>query len=148
MRLEQKEKEAPEGAGAMALKGLHLLVAEDNEVNAEILSELLDIEGVTCDIMENGQLALERFSHAREGEFDAILMDVQMPVMNGYEATKAIRALGRKDAREIPIIAMTANAFAEDVKDALEAGMNVHLSKPIDMELLRKTLNQYIQRKE
>ena len=86
--------------------------------------------------------------HAVEGEFDAILMDVQMPTMNGYEATRAIRALEREDAKSIPIIAMTANAFAEDVKEALDAGMNVHLSKPIDMDLLRRTLNQYIQRKE
>lgn len=94
--------------------------------------------------MENGQLAVERFAQAKEGEFDAILMDVQMPVMNGYEATKAIRALKRKDAGEIPIIAMTANAFAEDVRDALEAGMNVHLAKPIDIELLKKTVKQYV----
>ena len=96
--------------------------------------------------MENGQLVVERFEKAAEGEFDAILMDVQMPVMNGYEASRAIRALKRRDAGEIPIIAMTANAFAEDVKDALDAGMNVHVPKPIDMELLKNTINQYIQR--
>ena len=96
--------------------------------------------------MENGQLALERFEKAGEGEFDAVLMDVQMPIMNGYEASRAIRALKRRDAKEIPIIAMTANAFAEDVKDALDAGMNVHIAKPIDMELLKKTLNQYVKR--
>ena len=81
---------------------------------------------------------------AKEGEFDAILMDVQMPVMNGYEATKAIRALNRKDAEKIPIIAMTANAFAEDEKDALDAGMNVHLAKPIDVALLKKVIRQYL----
>lgn len=148
MQLERAKKEPPEGAGDVSLKGLHLLVAEDNEINAEILSELLGMEGVTCEIMENGQLAVERFLQAAEGEFDAVLMDVQMPTMNGYEATRAIRALGREDAKAIPIIAMTANAFAEDVKEALDAGMNVHLSKPIDMDLLRKTLSQLIQRKE
>ena len=143
MQMEHKGDEAlPGDEGCMSIEGLHLLVAEDNEINAEILSELLSIEGVTCEVMENGKLAVERFSGAAEGEFDAILMDVQMPVMNGYEATKAIRALERMDAKEIPIIAMTANAFAEDVKDALDAGMNVHLSKPIDMGLLRETLNQ------
>ncbi len=131
-----------------SLEGLHLLVAEDNEINAEILSELLELEGVTCEIMENGKLAMERFNNSSLGEFDAILMDVQMPIMNGYEATRAIRALERKDAKEIPIIAMTANAFAEDVKDALDSGMNVHISKPIDMELLKKTVNQCIQRKD
>lgn len=126
------------------IKGLHFLVAEDNEINGEILRELLDFEEAGCEIVENGQLAVERFAQAKEGEFDAILMDVQMPVMNGYEATKAIRALKRKDAGEIPIIAMTANAFAEDVRDALEAGMNVHLAKPIDIELLKKTVKQYV----
>ncbi len=139
------------GAGASSgqqeediIKGLHFLVAEDNEINGEILRELLDFEEAGCEIVENGQLAVERFAQAKEGEFDAILMDVQMPVMNGYEATKAIRALKRKDAGEIPIIAMTANAFAEDVRDALEAGMNVHLAKPIDIELLKKTVRQYV----
>ena len=130
-----------------SLQGMHLLVAEDNEINAEILSELLDVEGATCEIMENGQLAVERFERSAEGEFDAILMDVQMPVMNGYEASRVIRALKREDARAIPIIAMTANAFAEDVKDALDAGMNVHIAKPIDMNLLKKTLNQWIAKK-
>ena len=84
---------------------------------------------------------------AAEGEFDAILMDVQMPVMNGYDATRIIRTLDREDAQTIPIIAMTANAFAEDEKEALEAGMNVHLAKPIDVELLKKVVKQYIQKK-
>lgn len=126
------------------LRGLHLLVAEDNEINAEILEELLDIEEITCVIVENGRLALERFGDAAPGEFDAILMDVQMPEMNGYDATRAIRSLEREDARTIPIIAMTANAFAEDVRDAMNAGMNAHIAKPIDMELLKKTLNQYV----
>lgn len=127
-----------------SLQGLHFLAAEDNEINAEILSEILLSEGANCEICENGQMALERFKESKEGEFDAILMDVQMPVMNGYDATKMIRALPRKDAKEIPIIAMTANAFAEDEKDALNAGMNVHLAKPIDVELLKKVINQYI----
>ena len=104
----------------------------------------MDIEGAKCEIVEDGQLALERFENSAEGEFDAILMDVQMPVMNGYEATRRIRALERKDAEQILIIAMTANAFAEDVKDALDAGMNAHLAKPIDMELLKKMIHQYI----
>ena len=130
------------------LEGLHFLAAEDNEINAEILSEILSIEGASCEIAENGQLALERFTNSEEGEFDAILMDVQMPVMNGYDATKAIRALKRKDAVKIPIIAMTANAFAEDERDALEAGMNIHLAKPVDVELLKKVIRQCIQGRE
>ncbi len=91
---------------------------------------------------------MERFESAAEGTFDAILMDVQMPVMNGYDATRAIRALKREDAGEIPIIAMTANAFAEDEKEALAAGMNIHLAKPIDIALLRKVIKQCVQRKE
>ena len=131
-----------------SLDGLHFLAAEDNEINAEILREILSMEGADCELVENGQLAVACFANAAEKEFDAILMDVQMPVMNGYDATRAIRALDRSDAREIPIIAMTANAFAEDEKEALDAGMNVHLAKPIDIELLKKVINQYVPRKE
>ncbi len=134
----------PESDEESCLCGLHFLVAEDNDINAEILSELLEIEKATCEIAENGRFALERFTNAAMNEFDAILMDVQMPVMNGYEATRKIRELKRPDARNIPIIAMTANAFAEDVKEAIDAGMNAHIAKPIDMELLKKTIKQYI----
>ena len=97
-------------------------------------------------IAENGRMVLDRFEESEEGEFDAILMDVQMPVMNGYEATKAIRALARQDAAKIPIFAMTANAFAEDEKEALNAGMNFHLAKPVDVELLKKVVYQYIRK--
>ncbi len=136
----QKEEEAQD----YSLEGRNFLVAEDNEINSEILSEVLSGEGASCEITENGELALERFSRAEMDEFDAILMDVQMPVMNGYEATRAIRALEREDAKTIPIIAMTANAFAEDVKDALAAGMNAHIAKPIDMESIKKTLGKYL----
>lgn len=142
------EKALPKADESNCLSGLHFLVAEDNEINAEILSELLNIEGAVCEIVENGQLALERFSCADAEEYDAILMDVQMPIMNGYVATRKIRALERTDAKTIPIIAMTANAFAEDVKDALDAGMNVHIAKPIDMELLKKTVKQYVLNKQ
>ena len=124
------------------LEGEHFLVAEDNEINAEILEELLSIEGADCEILENGELVVERFANAQPGEFDAILMDVQMPVMNGYEATRRIRALEREDAASIPIVAMTANAFAEDVKEALNAGMNAHVSKPVDMEVLKRTIKE------
>lgn len=138
----------PETGESVSLEGLRFLAAEDNEINAEILTELLDIEGAGCVIAENGKLVLERFQESAEGEFDAILMDVQMPVMNGYDATRAIRALERRDAGEIPIIAMTANAFAEDEKEALSAGMNAHLAKPIDMETLKKVIRQYVVNKE
>lgn len=136
----QNEQEA----AGRSLEGMYFLAAEDNEINAEILREILTIEDAKCEIVENGQLAVERFLNSEEGEFDAILMDVQMPVMNGYEATRAIRALERRDARDIPIIAMTANAFAEDEKEALCSGMNVHLSKPIDVALLKKIIQQYV----
>ena len=132
----------PEGKGS--LSGLHFLAAEDNEINAEILIELLEMEGAFCEIVENGQLAVERFKSSKNGEFDAILMDVQMPVMNGHDASRAIRALAREDAGKIPIIAMTANAFAEDEKAALDAGMNAHVAKPLDMEMLKKVVKQYI----
>ena len=126
-----------------SLDGLYFLAAEDNEINAEILREILTMEKAGCEIVENGQMAVERFKDSQEGEFDAILMDVQMPVMNGYDATRAIRALEREDARTIPIIAMTANAFAEDEKEALNAGMDVHLAKPIDIDLLKQVIRKY-----
>ncbi len=140
-------KQTKEETAAENLTGLHFLAAEDNEINSEILKEILSIEGASCEIVENGQLAFERFRDAPEGKFDAILMDVQMPVMNGYDATKAIRALARKDAGEILIIAMTANAFAEDEKEALEAGMDVHLSKPVEIDLLKKVIRQCLREK-
>ena len=138
----------PEAGAPADLRGLRFLAAEDNAINAEILAELLEIEGASCEIVENGRLALERFQRAAEGEFDAILMDVQMPVMNGHEAARAIRALERPDAACIPIIAMTANAFAEDEKAALDAGMDAHVAKPLDMELLKKVIRHCVRRKE
>ncbi|NBK77916.1 response regulator [bacterium D16-76] len=137
----------PDGEGP-SLEGLCFLAAEDNEINAEILVELLELDGAACQVVENGQLAVERFAACAPGEFDAILMDVQMPVMNGYEATRAIRALPREDAGRIPIIAMTANAFAEDEKAALEAGMDAHVAKPIDIALLKRVVRQYTTREE
>ena len=139
-RAEQEEGHTEDGS----LEGLNFLAAEDNEINAEILREILSIENAACEIVENGQQAVERFAASSEGEFDAVLMDVQMPVMNGYEATKAIRALNREDAGQIPIIAMTANAFAEDEKEALRSGMNVHLAKPVNVELLKQIIRQYV----
>ena len=141
---EKLPDEKPEKAES--LEGLHFLAAEDNEINAEILVEILKMEGASCEIAENGRAALERFAQAEEGEFDAILMDVQMPVMNGYEAARAIRSLEKKEAKRIPVIAMTANAFAEDEKEALKAGMNAHVAKPLDVEMLKKVIGQYIKR--
>lgn len=131
-----------------SIKGRHFLIAEDNEINSEILLELLNLDGATGEVVENGKLALECFQNSPPEKFDAILMDVQMPVMNGYDATRAIRALEREDAKTIPIIAMTANAFLEDVKDARDAGMNDHIAKPIDMEIVRKILTKYLKKKK
>ncbi len=124
----------------ISLKGLKVLAAEDNEINAEILTELLDIEEIECVIAENGKIALEKFESSEENRFDFIFMDVQMPVMNGYEAARAIRACSHPRAKTIPIIAMTANAFDDDVKNALASGMNAHLAKPIDMAKLKNII--------
>ena len=122
------------------LQGMRFLCAEDNELNAEILTELLKIEGAECTVCENGERVLETFERSIPGEYDMILMDVQMPVMNGYEATKAIRRSSHELAKKIPIIAMTANAFSEDIQHSLAAGMNAHVSKPVEMKVLEKTI--------
>lgn len=125
-----------------SLRGLRFLVVEDNIINSEILCELLQMEGAQSTVREDGFLGVKEFQNAGPGTYDAILMDIQMPVMNGLEAARAIRATKRADAGTIPIIAMTANAFAEDVKAALESGMNAHVAKPIDMNALRAALKQ------
>lgn len=126
------------------LKGKRFLCAEDKELNAEILKALLEMEGAECEICTNGEEIVERFADVREGEFDAILMDVQMPLMNGYEAARAIRSGTNPLGRTIPVIAMTANAFADDIQQSLVAGMNAHISKPMDMVVLRKTVVKVI----
>ena len=122
------------------LQGMRFLCAEDNELNAEILTELLKIEGAECIICENGEEILKAFEQSAPGDYDMILMDIQMPVMNGYEATKAIRRSSHELAQTIPIIAMTANAFSEDIQHSLAAGMNAHVSKPVEMKVLEKTI--------
>lgn len=126
------------------LKGKRFLCAEDKELNAEILKALLEMEGAECEICTNGEEIVERFADVREGEFDAILMDVQMPLMNGYEAARAIRSGTNPLGRTIPVIAMTANVFADDIQQSLAAGMNAHISKPMDMGVLRKTVVKVI----
>ena len=122
------------------LQGMRFLCAEDNEINAEILTELLKIEGAECTICENGEEILKAFEQSAPGDYDMILMDIQMPVMNGYEATKEIRRSSHELAKTIPIIAMTANAFSEDIQHSLAAGMNAHVSKPVEMKVLEKTI--------
>ncbi len=121
-----------------------VLLAEDNELNWEIAHDLLSELGLTLEWAENGQICLDKFANSPEGYYDAILMDIRMPVMNGYEATKAIRSLQRKDAVTIPIIAMTADAFAEDVRKCLESGMNAHIAKPIDVREISRLLARYM----
>ena len=136
----EKEEISPDIEGV--LKGLLFLVAEDNEVNAEILFEVMKMEGARCERAVNGQEAVEMFLRSEPEHYDMILMDVQMPVMNGYEAARKIRACGHSRAGSIPIVAMTANAFAEDVQNALDAGMNGHLTKPIDMDAVKALLGR------
>ena len=135
----QEEIDEPD---SNTLKGMRFLCAEDNELNAEILMELLKIEGAECIICENGERVLEAFEQSAPGDYDMILMDVQMPVMNGYDATRAIRRSTHELAKTIPIIAMTANAFSEDIQHSLAAGMNAHISKPVDMKTLEKTIRR------
>lgn len=135
---EERIVEAP--AEISSLQGRKVLLAEDNELNMEIAEFLLENAGILVTKAYNGKEALERFEQSEMDEFDAILMDVMMPVMDGYEATKAIRALNRKDAKKIPILAMTANAFAEDRRKALIPGMNEHLTKPLESEKVLRAL--------
>ena len=125
---------------APSLRGRHVLLVEDNDLNREITEEILKMKGVSFTCAENGQIAVDIFTASAPGTFDAILMDIQMPVLDGYAATAAIRASHSPESQAIPIIAMTANAFHEDVVSALSAGMNSHISKPIDPECLYQVL--------
>ncbi len=133
---EQKKKKS-------SIKGCRILLAEDNDLNWEIAEELLNEEGLVLERAENGKICVEKFEQSQEGFYDAVLMDIRMPVMNGYEAAEAIRAVGRRDA-DIPIIAMTADAFSEDIKKCLDCGMNAHISKPIDIADVMRILERYI----
>ncbi len=137
MRLFKEKKHAE-------LAGRRVLLAEDMEINAEIMMDLLEIEEIDCDHAENGKRALEIFQESEPGTYDAVLMDIRMPIMDGLEATAAIRDLDREDAKRIPIIALTANAFDEDVQKSLQAGMNAHLAKPVEAEHLCETLGELI----
>lgn len=144
---ESKKSEEETIPEQIDLNGLHMLIAEDQEMNAEILMDLLEMENVSSEWAENGQDAVELFEKNEPGHFDAILMDMRMPVMDGLTATQTIRKLSRPDAQVIPIIALSANAFEEDVKQCLHAGMNEHLSKPVDIDRLKETLNRLIPKK-
>ena len=138
------KREEQKDISEKSIKGLHVLLAEDNELNMEIAEFMLRNEGVAVTKAWNGHEAVELFRKSRTGEFDVILMDIMMPVMNGYEAAKTIRSMEREDAKVIPIIAMTANAFTEDRLRAKEAGMDEHIAKPVDVELLVKVINELV----
>ena len=137
-----KREEKKDVSDGKSIKGMHILLAEDNELNMEIAEFVLQNEGAVVTKAWNGQEAVERFKKSEPGEFDAILMDIMMPVMNGYEAAKTIRSMDRKDAKAIPIIAMTANAFTEDRIRAKEAGMDQHIAKPIDIKTILAVFDQ------
>lgn len=139
-----KTPAAAPGRSPASIEGKRLLLVEDNELNREIAVELLTMHGLLIDTAENGQIAVEKFTASAPGEYACILMDIQMPVMNGYQASEAIRSLEREDARTIPILALTANAFASDVGKAHSAGMNDHISKPIDMDQLIETMLRWL----
>ena len=142
--LDADKREEQKDVSENSIKGLHILLAEDNELNMEIAEFVLQNEGADVTKAWNGQEAVELFRKSKPGEFNVILMDIMMPVMNGYEATKMIRSLDREDAKEIPIIAMTANAFTEDRIRAKEAGMDEHVAKPVDVELLVKVIHKLV----
>ena len=145
----EERKELPKKqTGHVDIHGLHLLLAEDNELNAEIARMLLEDEGAELTIVKNGQQAVDAFEHHPQGTFDAILMDIMMPVMDGIQATRVIRSIDRPDAKSIPIIAMTANAFDEDAKKCFAAGMNEHLSKPLRIELVTEALGRFCGRED
>ena len=133
-----------ESEGQEDFTGRKILVAEDNDLNWEIANELLSGLGMELEWAENGEICVDKFSRSEEGYYDAILMDLRMPVMTGYEAAVAIRKLDRPDAGTIPIIAMTADAFAEDVKRCLDCGMNAHISKPIDVRIVAGKLKKFM----
>ena len=126
------------------MRGKKILLVEDNELNQEIATEILKEAGFLVEIAEDGAVAVEKMAAAEPGQYDLILMDIQMPVMNGYEATRQIRAMDSTYCREIPILAMTANAFEEDRTLAIEAGMNGYLTKPIDVEKMMKTIASFL----
>ena len=142
--LDADKREEQKDVSEKSIKGLHILLAEDNELNMEIAEFVLQNEGAEVSKAWNGEETVELFRKSESGEFDAILMDIMMPVMNGYEATKMIRSLDREDAKVIPIIAMTANAFTEDRLRAKEAGMNEHIAKPFDVKLLVKIIHKLV----
>ncbi len=132
----------PEAAPA-SIEGARILLVEDNEINLAVAQSLLEERGAVITAARDGQQAVDAFAASEPGQFEVILMDIMMPVMDGYEATRAIRAMGRSDAKMVPIFAMTANAFVEDIEHCLAAGMNEHIAKPIDLEQMVRVIAKY-----
>ncbi|MGN1339201.1 MAG: response regulator, partial [Oscillospiraceae bacterium] len=145
---EPKEKEAPLVGGMqnMDLSGFRVLLVEDNDLNAEIASEILAMTGLSVERAADGTEAVDMMSRCKDGYYDIIFMDIQMPKMNGYDTARAIRAMNRNYCKQVPIIAMTANAFAEDIQAAKTVGMNEHIAKPLDFKHLSKTLNKWLKK--
>ena len=142
---ENKEQETPiADLESMNLAGHRALLVEDNELNAEIAAEILKMTGLSVEHAADGTEAVDKISGCEDGYYDIIFMDIQMPRMNGYDAARAIRSMNRNYCRQVPIVAMTANAFAEDVQAAKTVGMNEHIAKPLDWKILAKTLNRWL----
>lgn len=148
MKMEIGEHPLEEDIGLLSseenLAGCHILLCEDHPLNAQIVVKLLGKKHAKVDVAKNGIIGVDKFTQSEIGFYDAILMDIQMPVMNGLEATRTIRALDRDDAKTIPIIAMSANAFADDVNKSIVAGMDGYVTKPIDVQILYRTLTKFI----
>ena len=142
--VQSKKPSESEGLEKSGFAGKRILLVEDNILNREITMEILQDNGLIVTAVENGDVAVKMLSKAKERPFDLILMDVRMPVMDGYEATKLIRALENKDVADIPIVAMTANAFDEDRKASFEAGMNEHISKPVSIDKMKDVLAMFL----
>lgn len=141
MEIEEQEEE-------LSFDGCHILVVEDNELNSEIARSLLEERNFQVDCVYDGAQAVERIRATEPGTYDVILMDIMMPVMNGLDATRAIRGMEREDCHTIPIVAMSANAFDDDLKKSVECGMNGHLSKPVEVDKLYQTLDKVIHKKK
>ena len=144
---EEEQKDADltlTGISGIDLAGRRALLVEDNELNTEIAMEILEMTGMEVEHAADGTEAVDRMNGTEDGHYDIIFMDIQMPKMNGYDATRAIRAMNRSYCKQIPIIAMTANAFAEDVQAAKTVGMNEHIAKPFDLRILAKTLKKWL----
>ena len=141
--MEGFDASADEAEEEVDFTGKRILLAEDMDINWEVASEILSVTGMLLERAENGKICVEMFSKSEVGYYDAVLMDIRMPIMNGYDDTKAIRSLGRPD-NNLPIIAMTADAFSDDAEHCLECGMNAHIPKPLDIEECMRTLQKFL----